>query len=143
VVERAKAWDAPAGPAPTGELRRAVAECERLFHEAMEDDFNSAKAIGHLFDLSREVNRALDEGSPEAGRAGIALLDLGRVLGLFWRKPAGESWSPEVLALVGEREQARKDRDWARADALRQRLLDEFAVVLEDVKGQAPRLKRR
>jgi cysteinyl-tRNA synthetase len=109
----------------------------------MEDDFNSAKAIGHLFDLSREVNRALDEGSPEGAAAARVLLGLGGVLGLFWRKPAGESWPPEILALVGEREQARKDRDWARADALRQRLLDEFGVVLDDVKGQPPRLKRR
>ncbi len=143
VLARAGAWDAPPEPAQTGELGRAVAECRRLFHEAMEDDFNSAKAIGHLFDLSREVNRALDEGSPGAPAAGRALLDLGSVLGLFWRKPAGETWQPEVLALVEEREQARGERDWARSDALRQRLLGEFGVVLEDVKGQPPRLKRR
>ena len=143
VLERAGAWDAPAGAALTGEAGRVVGECERLFHEAMEDDFNSAKAIGHLFDLSREVNRALDEGSPEAAAAGRVLLGLGGLLGLFWRKPAGESWPLEVLALAGEREQARKDRNWALADALRQRLLDEFGVVLEDVKGQPPRLKRR
>ena len=74
---------------------------------------------------------------------GGVLLGLGSVLGLFWRKPAGESWPPEVLALAGQREQARQDRDWAQADALRKRLLDEFGVVLEDVKGQPPRLKRR
>ena len=143
VLVRAGAWDATPGSALTGELGREAAECGRLFHAAMDDDFNSAKAIGHLFDLSREVNRALDEGSPEAPAAGRALLDLGAILGLFWRRPAGESWPPGVLALVGEREQARKDRDWGKADALRQRLLDEFGVVLEDVKGQAPRLKRR
>jgi len=144
VLARAGAWDVPPGPAPGGELGAAVADCDRLFHEAMDDDFNSAKGIGHLFDLSREVNRALDEGLGVAGTAAArALLDLGGVLGLFWKKPAEESWPPEVLALAEEREQARRDRDWGQADALRKRLMDEFGVVVEDVKGQAPRLKRR
>ena len=121
----------------------AVAGCQRLFREAMDDDFNSAKAIGHLFDLSREVNRALDEGSGESTVAARALLDLGSVLGLLWARPAGESWPPEVLALVDERERARRERAWARADSLRQRLLDEFGVIVEDVRGQPPRLRRR
>ncbi len=143
VLQRAEAWDVPAGAEPTGPLGEAVAGCRRLFHEAMEDDFNSAKAIGHLFDLSREVNRALDEGAPEARAGARAQLDLGGVLGLLWKKPAGEAWRPEVTALVEEREQARNARDWARADAIRQRLLDEFQVVIEDVRGQPPRLKRR
>jgi cysteinyl-tRNA synthetase len=144
VLERATAWDAAPGPAPGGGLGEAVGVCDRLFRESMNDDFNSAKAIGHLFDLSREVNRALDDGlGPQARAAARALLELGGVLGLFWRKPAGESWPSGVLALVEGREQARRAKDWALADSLRQRLLDEFGVVLEDVKGQPPRLKRR
>jgi cysteinyl-tRNA synthetase len=143
VLERAEAWDRSPGPVPAGDLADAAEACDRLFHEAMDDDFNSARAIGHLFDLSREVNRGLDEGSPAAPAAARALLDLGGVLGLFWKKPAGEAWPPEVLSLVQEREQARKDRDWKRADELRQRLLDQFGAVVEDVKGQPPRLKKR
>jgi cysteinyl-tRNA synthetase len=143
VLGRAGAWDAPAGVGPGGALAEAVADCRRLFREAMDDDFNSAKAIGHLFDLSREVNRALDEGSASATPAARSLLELGMTLGLLWSRPAGESWSPEVLALVEEREQARSGRDWAKADAIRRRLLDELGVIIEDVKGQPPRIKRR
>ena len=143
LLERAGAWEPPQGPPPGGALGDAVAGCRRLFQEAMDDDFNSAKAIGHLFDLSREVNRALDEGSRESTAAARALLDLAGVLGLLWARPAGECWPPEVLALVEEREQARKERAWARADSLRQRILDEFGVVIEDVRGQPPRLRRR
>jgi cysteinyl-tRNA synthetase len=143
LLERAGAWEPPQGPPPGGALGDAVAGCQRLFQEAMDDDFNSAKAIGHLFDLSREVNRALDEGSRESTAAARALLDLAGVLGLLWARPAGESWSPEVLALVEEREQARRGRAWARADSLRQQILDEFGVVIEDVRGQPPRLRRR
>jgi cysteinyl-tRNA synthetase len=109
----------------------------------MDDDFNSAGAIGQLSRLSTRLNRALEEGDPGATAAARALLRMGRVLGLFWREPAGESWPPEVTALVAEREQARQARDWARSDALRNRLLEDFGVVLEDVKGQPPRLKKR
>jgi cysteinyl-tRNA synthetase len=143
LLARAGAWDdGPAGPEPAGELAERLAEAERQFIEAMDDDFNSAKAIGHLFDLSRDVNRALDDRLPAAPAAARALLRLGGILGLFWRKPAGESWPPGVLALVDEREQARKARDFARSDALRDRLKNEFGVLVEDAKGLPPRLKK-
>jgi cysteinyl-tRNA synthetase len=141
---RAGAWDGPgdAAAALGGELRAAAGEAERQFREAMEDDFNSAKALGHLFDFARDVNRALDEGSGPEGRAAAGiLLRLGQILGLFWRAPQTETWSSEVLALVEEREGARRSRDWSRADALRVRLLD-LGVMVEDG-GQGPRLKRK
>jgi len=140
-LERAEAWSGSAGPAPGGELGRAVEEAGRLFHEAMDDDFNSAKALGHLFDLARDVNRGLDEGLGEEARAGArSLLELGKVLGLFWRAPAGEAWDPEVLALVEAREAARKARDWKKADAIRADL-GSRGVLVEDAAG-GPKLKR-
>jgi cysteinyl-tRNA synthetase len=144
MLERAGAWEAEDGPAPGGELGRAVEEGSRLFGEEMDDDFNSAAAIGHLFNLARQVNRALDEGlGPEARAAARVVLNLGQVIGLFWKTPAAaEVWPAEVLALVENREQARRDRSWGEADALRDRLLSEHSVVVEDVKGQPPRLKR-
>src|SRR5262245_823935 len=54
-LERTGVWTSLDGVAPGGALGEAVAQADRLFHEAMDDDFNSAKAIGHLFDLSREI----------------------------------------------------------------------------------------
>jgi cysteinyl-tRNA synthetase len=143
-LERAEAWNDPPGPGPAmgGTLGQAAAEVEARFHAAMDDDFNSAKAIGHLFDFSREVYRALEEGAgPEARSAAQVLLRLGGVLGLFWKRPEGSSWDPEVLDLVAAREQARKAKAWGRADELRGRLL-ERGVVVEDG-PQGPRLKRR
>jgi len=141
-LERADAWDAPDGPDPGGELGEQLETAGRLFHEAMDDDFNSAKAIGHLFDLSRQVNRALDDGLGSAARvAARRLLDLGAVLGLFWKAPAGEAWSPEILRLVEARETARKARNWAEADRLRGELLG-LGVVVEDSPGGA-KIKRR
>ena len=141
-LERAGAWSHSDASPPTGALGEAVAEAGRRFHEAMDDDFNSARAIGHLFDLSREVNRALDEGvGPDAVAASAALLRLGGILGLFWKEPAGETWPQEILALVQEREAARKARDWKRADAIRSQLLAQGAVVEDGPAG--PKLKRR
>jgi cysteinyl-tRNA synthetase len=125
-----------------GALGEAVAEADRLFHEAMDDDFNSAKAIGHLFDLSRQVNRALDEGlGAPAVAAARRLLDLGGSLGLFRKAPAGETWDEEVMSLVEAREKARRARDWGEADALRGRL-QERGVLVED-SPSGPKLKRK
>jgi cysteinyl-tRNA synthetase len=141
-LERAEAWTAPEGPPPGGALGESVAEADRLFHESMDDDFNSAKAIGHLFDLSRAVNRAIDEGlGAEARAAARELLRLGGVLGLFWKAPVGDSWAPEVLELAARRELARKSKDWAASDAIRKQLLD-LGVVVED-SAQGQKLKRK
>jgi cysteinyl-tRNA synthetase len=141
-LERADAWSVPADSRPGGELGEAVTEAERVFCEAMDDDFNSAKAIGHLFDLSRAVNRALDEGlGAEARAAARELLRLGGVLGLFWRAPGAANWSAEVLELASQREAARKRKDWAASDALR-RQLHERGVLVEDT-PQGQKLKPR
>jgi cysteinyl-tRNA synthetase len=140
-LERAEAWDAGDVTLPGGALGESVAAADQAFHEAMDDDFNSARAIGHLFDLSRDVNRALDEGVGSEARAGAAaLLRLGGVLGLFWKRPEAEKWDPEILALVTEREEARKSKDWKRADGLRGRLVEKGVMVEDSAEG--PKLKR-
>jgi cysteinyl-tRNA synthetase len=142
-LERAQVWDGGHGDTDLGgPIREAAEEAERRFTEAMNDDFNSAKALGHLFDFAREVNRAFDEGAElEASRAGRHLHRLGLILGLFWRAPAAPEWPAEVMELVAVREAARKSRDWKRADEVRSRLLELGAVVEDGAQG--PRLKRK
>jgi len=141
-LERASAWDAGDAAVPPGPLADAVADADRLFHESMDDDFNSAKAIGHLFDLARELNRAIDEKREAEARPGAAaMLRLGGILGLFWRKPAGESWSEDVLALARDRETARKSRNWALADEIRGKL-GALGVIVED-SADGPKLKKK
>lgn len=141
-LERAGAWRVAEGPAPGGELGQAVAEAERLFHAAMEDDFNTAQALGHLFDLARAVNRALDEGvGSDAIQAARKLRELGGILGLFWKEPAGPEWSAEILELLEARASARKARDWKLSDELRDRLAGLGALVEDGPQGQ--KLKRK
>jgi cysteinyl-tRNA synthetase len=143
-LERSSVWEASAETTGDlgGTLGTAVTDARRLFAESMEDDFNTAKAMGHLFDLAREVNRALDEGAGAEGRrAARALFELGQILGLFWKAPAGESWEPEIMSLVQAREDARKSRDWKKADELRAQL-QERGVLVED-SAQGPKLRKK
>jgi cysteinyl-tRNA synthetase len=142
-LERYGGYDDSPGSGPAGEMAEAVAEVENQFHEAMDDDFNTAKALGHLFELARAVNRMGEGGDAVQATAGArALVRLGNVLGVFTRGPrATEEWSPEILALVEQREEARKTRDWGRADSLRDELLT-LGVVIED-SPQGPRLKKK
>jgi len=143
-LERAEVWSSgePAGDGLGGALKEAHQDTERLFTESMDDDFNSAKVLGHLFDFARVINRAFDEGAvAEARAAAQKLFALGQILGLFWKAPASEAWSADVLELVEAREAARKARDWKEADALRGRLLEKGVLVEDSSSG--PRLKRR
>jgi cysteinyl-tRNA synthetase len=130
--------------------RPRTAEAEKLgalvddvmknFVEAMDDDFNSAEAIGHVFRLVREVNRIRGEGedSPvqeaaafEKIRDALGVFD--SVLGLFKEglPKAGLEIPREVEDLVAAREQARKEKNWAQADSLRKRIA-ELGFVVED-----------
>jgi cysteinyl-tRNA synthetase len=141
-LERANTWEAADGRAPGGALGEAVALGERQFHEAMHDDFNTAGALGHLFDLARAVNRALDEGAgPEATQGARVLHRLGGILGLFWKPTAGDTWPAEVLALAEQRSDARKSRNWKLSDELRDKL-GALGVAVDDG-AQGQRLKRK
>ncbi len=112
-----------------------IAACERArekFIEAMNDDLNTADAVSAVFDLVREVNSfaaaGMTRGSIEAARS--VLGELCEVLGIAPEKEnAGED--PEVLELVEKRNAARKARDFALADAIRDQL-KERGITLED-----------
>ena len=114
------------------------------FEEAMDDDFNTARAIATLFDLSREVNTLLNSDQPVSKATLEAIGALyselgGDVLGLrFDDKPTGGTSQADadlvdglVQMLIASREEARQARDWARADAVRDSLL-EMGISLED-----------
>ncbi|NLN17432.1 MAG: cysteine--tRNA ligase [Firmicutes bacterium] len=134
-------------PSPMKEsLQGALKDCREGFIGAMEDDFNTALAIAALFDLARETNTFLAEAQPPYDAEALELLreaaELfrvfgGEILGIVQEPgPAGDDkLVQELLDLVIElRSQARARRDFATADAIRDRLR-EMGIALEDTSG--------
>ena len=135
--------DLKRGLVKDAELEKATSEAVSCFEEAMDDDFNTARAIACLFDLSRKVNLALEEGSPgpatvsTAAAAAREIMNLGGVLGLTWKDLGVEEEVPEeITRLLTERDEARRNKDWARADELRGAIAGQ-GFVIEDRPGGA------
>ena len=110
------------------------------FRAAMDDDFNTPEAYSVLFDMAREVNRLKGEDMAAANGMAAHLRKLSSVLGLLEQDPeaflqsgaqADDSEVAEIEALIQQRLDARKAKDWAAADAARDRL-NEMGIVLED-----------
>ena len=132
-------------------LYEKIHDLPKAFDEAMDDDFNTAFAIGLIYDLVREVNRVLAEVDKKNQDAAYVLLaaatasfeDVSRTLGIFLRSP--EEWFKEgrmadshvtlslerIEELIHLRNEARARKDWAEADRVR-KILDDGGVELFD-----------
>jgi len=120
----------------------------KLFCEAMDDDFNTARGIGILFITVRDVNRILDETnnaiSATVESACEDIVRMGGVLGILSESPEtyfekkrakgleNKSIDPAVIdEMIRERNNARKSKDWKKADTIRAELED-MNIILED-----------
>jgi cysteinyl-tRNA synthetase len=119
------------------------------FDAAMDDDLNTAQALGYLFEIVRLLNRLLEAPSDDPAYVTILaemnedLVALGEVLNLLQADPQTmlttlrqkaadlKITSEEIQQLIDERTQARLQKDWARADAIRKQLID-LDILLED-----------
>ena len=136
-------------PSSDNTFLQEVAEIRGRFLEAMDDDFNTGAALGHLFDLLRRINKYVDEcrleepsaRTPEAiaalRQATVTLRELGGIFGVF-RKPVEIAAQPEdhlvrdlIQVLIDLRSEARKKKDFATADTIRDRL-GKLGIRLED-----------
>ncbi|MGH9558348.1 MAG: cysteine--tRNA ligase [Bryobacteraceae bacterium] len=118
-------------------LAERVQAANKAFEEALDDDLNTAEALGAVFEYVREANSAIDSGEFLAGNAREALAFLTRFDSIFdvlapSAAASGLSDS-EIESLVAERAATKKARDFARADQIRADLALK-GVVLEDTK---------
>ena len=156
------AADAVEGVPESKVVAQEGAELEAQFRSAMDDDFNTAQAIGHLFEGVRTINRMIAEKKFRKKADKVATVralrdkvaELGDVLGLFVSEPA--MWlkrqnlkglnalgmtEKEVETAIRERLEARGDKDFARADRIRDELAQKGVELLDSPTGTTWKIK--
>ena len=116
---------------------RSSAEPPATVIDALEDDLNTPRALANMFDLAKTLNKTQDMAQRQKGAA--ELLAAGDLVGLMQQDP--EAWfagsgdceldADEIESLLAQREEARSDRDFAAADAIRDQLAN-AGVTIED-----------
>ena len=115
-------------------LSEEAKQYEVRFDEAMDDDFNSADAIAVVFELVKFINSNTSEGSSKEYLEALykELAELTDVLGLIIEKKE-EILDSDIEKLIAERQAARKEKNFTRADEIRNELLEK-GIVLEDTR---------
>ncbi|HEV2387323.1 MAG TPA: cysteine--tRNA ligase [Candidatus Acidoferrales bacterium] len=144
-------------PAAGGSFAARIDQAEQGFEAGLADDLNTAQALAAIFNLVRDVNIAIDRGEFPAGDAPRALAAIERFDAIFAvvtdddaRKLRelgypGEAEPPadaDIEALVGQRNDARRQRDFQAADRIREELAVR-GIILEDLKDGTVRWKRK
>ena len=120
-----------------GEKEQALLEkvnaAREGFDAAMDDDLNTADAMGKMFELVREANVELDENSPKQASSAVldALNEMAGVFGILTRK--ADDGDEKVKALIEARAKARAEKNWAESDRLRDEITA-MGYVLKDTK---------
>ena len=144
--------------AVTEESTELEEKCQAIagrFTEAMDDDFNTALALGHLFDLVRSINKALPLAPCELlARVKLEVSAIARVLGVCGSHPAAflqrikerktskmEISAQEIELLIAERANARKAKNFQRSDEIRDALLERNIVLLDSAQGTTWQVK--
>ncbi|WP_341326453.1 cysteine--tRNA ligase [Methylotuvimicrobium sp. KM2] len=127
------------------------ADYEARFKEAMDDDFNTPVALSVLFDLARELNKVKDSDKQRASQSAATIRALGGVLGIlqddaerFLKEGDNQIeglTTEQIETLIQARIDAKKNKNWAEADKIRDQLKQQ-GVILEDVPGGGTNWRR-
>ena len=123
---------------------------EKAYFQAMDDDFNTPEALSVLFQIIAELNRIRETNFNLASQLGKLVLRLGNYLGILYSSPdqflMGEGISAvnkdQIEKLIVERERARADKNWQRADEIRDQLSNMKVVVEDSTSGSDWRIER-
>jgi cysteinyl-tRNA synthetase len=131
------------------EFETKVETLKGKFVKAMDDDFNTPRALAALFDLSKEINKFLDESGKVSRKLLKTVYDifseLGKALGLFQKektKDVGEKIADDLVKLLFDlREELRKKGEYGLSDEIRARM-KKLGLVIEDT-AEGPKWKLR
>jgi cysteinyl-tRNA synthetase len=122
---------------------------EKAFFKAMDDDFNTPEAFSVLFGMVTEINKEKTDNPDRANQLGALLVKLGEILGVLQLAPDSflkgniEAVDAELIeSLIVARKQARLNREWAKADELRDKLTAMRVVVEDGADGSSWRIER-
>lgn len=120
--------------ASDAEFDAAVEKEREEFMDAMDDDLNTARATGALFTLARDINSFIAKGAKKDSlqKAYDTFMELAGVLGILYRREETDEDSA-IEALLEERKAARANKDFARADAIRDELFEK-GIAIEDTR---------
>ena len=118
------------------EVVEGIAAHKNKFISAMDDDLNTADAISAIFELVADVNKIITSNPPKSvcTASADAIRELGAVLGILGKD--GEEVPEDVASILAERAEARAAKDWAKSDALRDKLKEMGFVVKDTPQGQ-------
>ncbi|TET50859.1 MAG: cysteine--tRNA ligase, partial [Actinomycetota bacterium] len=135
------------GAEEAARIKKFIVSVEKDFRDAMDDDFNSARAIGAIFEMVKNINSIIQSSTFKISAAiaaelkdaygkitelcAVLGLDPGQGSGQEEVQDAGDSKNKEIQDLIDQRNQARKDRDFKKADEIRDTLLSRD-IILED-----------
>jgi len=113
------------------------------FKLAMDDDFNTPEAVAVLFEVAKEINRSKEDEPENTRLLAAVLIKLGGILGVIQQSPdeflkasaAGDDDVELIEQLIVERKQARENKDWSRADEIRDQF-SQMGIALEDKDGK-------
>lgn len=107
------------------------------FEEAMDNDFDTSGALGVVFDFVKEVNRKIEAGGCDTGAALSALKKFDEVLAVIFSdmNDMDDDFTAKVDQLLTARDAARNDKDYGRADAIRDELLGMGVEILDSADG--------
>jgi cysteinyl-tRNA synthetase len=122
----------------SNDLKKTFAETKRKFAEAMNNDFNTPLALTQLFILSKKANKLISTDKINSKLADEIIgtfKELGAIFGILEKELEGEKIPKEVEQLIKEREEARKKKDWKRADEIRKKIQELGYSVEDTVEG--------